>query len=98
MIECAPILKDNNVKLRSDQIVRALKANNISVDYILFPNEGHGFARPENRMAFEAISEQFLYKCLGGRRQRIGDEMKNSSAMILSNDYLDLGIKEETLF
>ena len=47
------------------QIVAAMKAKNIPVTYILFPDEGHGFARPENNIAFYAASEQFLAKCAG---------------------------------
>jgi dipeptidyl aminopeptidase/acylaminoacyl peptidase len=50
----------------SDQIVQAMKAKNIPVTYVLFPDEGHGFARPENNIAFYATSEQFLSKCLAG--------------------------------
>ncbi len=51
----------------SKQIVEALKANNVEYEYILFPDEGHGFARPENRLKFYAAAEEFLAKHLGGR-------------------------------
>src|SRR5499426_3981120 len=51
----------------SDQIVKAMGERNIPVTYVLFPDEGHGFARPQNRLAFEAVSEAFLDKHLGGR-------------------------------
>jgi dipeptidyl aminopeptidase/acylaminoacyl peptidase len=51
----------------SDQIVAAMKKNNKPVEYIVFPDEGHGFARPQNNMAFNAASEGFLAKTLGGR-------------------------------
>ena len=54
-------------KAESDQIVAAMKKNNKPVEYIVFPDEGHGFARPENNMAFNAASEDFLAKTLGGR-------------------------------
>ena len=53
----------------SDQIVEAMKAKNIPVTYVLFPDEGHGFARPENSKAFNAVAEGFLGTCLGGRVQ-----------------------------
>ena len=43
------------------------KKNGIPHEYILFSDEGHGFARPENRMAFNAAAEEFLAKYLGGR-------------------------------
>ncbi len=54
-------------KAESDQIVAAMRKNNKPVEYYVFPDEGHGFARPENRMAFNAASEEFLAKYLGGR-------------------------------
>ena len=49
-----------------------MKAKNIPVTYVLFPDEGHGFARPENNIAFYAIAEKFLKACLGGRAEPIG--------------------------
>ncbi|HEX4845437.1 MAG TPA: prolyl oligopeptidase family serine peptidase, partial [Geothrix sp.] len=51
----------------SDQIVAAMRKNGQTVDYLLFPDEGHGFARPENRMKFYAAAEAFLAQHLGGR-------------------------------
>lgn len=68
----------------SDQIVDAMRARDIPVTYILFPDEGHGFRKPENSMAFYAVAEQFLGRCLGGRTQPIGDDLEQSSAEILS--------------
>jgi dipeptidyl aminopeptidase/acylaminoacyl peptidase len=63
----------------ASQIVAAMKAKNIPVTYILFPDEGHGFARPENNIAFYAITEQFLGKCLGGRAEPYGKAFAGSS-------------------
>jgi dipeptidyl aminopeptidase/acylaminoacyl peptidase len=51
----------------SEQIVAALKANGIDHQYLLFPDEGHGFAKPENRLRFYAAAEAFLAEHLGGR-------------------------------
>jgi dipeptidyl aminopeptidase/acylaminoacyl peptidase len=56
-------------KAESDQIVSAMRKNNKSVEYFVFPDEGHGFARPENKMAFNAAAEEFLAKYLGGRHE-----------------------------
>jgi dipeptidyl aminopeptidase/acylaminoacyl peptidase len=68
----------------SDQMVAALKAKGIPVTYVLFPDEGHGFARPENNIAFNAITEQFLAAHLGGRAEPIGgEELSRSTAQIL---------------
>jgi dipeptidyl aminopeptidase/acylaminoacyl peptidase len=51
----------------SEQIVAALKDAGIDYEYMLFPDEGHGFAKPENREKFYAAAERFLAKYLGGR-------------------------------
>ena len=51
----------------SEQIVAALRRNGIPHEYLLFPDEGHGFARPENRLRFYAAVERFLALHLGGR-------------------------------
>jgi dipeptidyl aminopeptidase/acylaminoacyl peptidase len=68
----------------SDQMVAALKAKGIAVAYVLFPDEGHGFARPENNIAFNAITEQFLAVHIGGRAEPIGaDELARSTAQIV---------------
>ena len=53
----------------SDQIVAAMRKNHEPLEYIVFPDEGHGFARPENRLAFYAAAEQFLAKQLSGRAE-----------------------------
>ncbi|MCS6986726.1 MAG: S9 family peptidase [Sphingomonadaceae bacterium] len=66
----------------SDQIVAALKARGIPVTYVLFPDEGHGFARPENNIAFLAIAENFLARCLGGRAEPIGRALEASSLTV----------------
>ena len=51
----------------SEQIVAALSEAGIDHEYMLFPDEGHGFAKPENRIKFYAAAERFLAKYLGGR-------------------------------
>ena len=66
----------------SQQIVDALKAKNIPVTYVVFPDEGHGFARPQNNIAFNAVAENFLAKCLGGQAEPIGPALKASSAQV----------------
>ncbi|HUU45280.1 MAG TPA: S9 family peptidase [Acidobacteriota bacterium] len=54
----------------AEQIVAALKANEQYVEYVVYPDEGHGFARPENRLDFYGRSENFLQKYLGGRVEK----------------------------
>jgi dipeptidyl aminopeptidase/acylaminoacyl peptidase len=51
----------------SEQIVEAMKRKGIDYEYMLFPDEGHGFAKPENRLKFYAAAEKFLARHLGGR-------------------------------
>ncbi len=51
----------------SEQIVSAMKNKGVDYEYLLFPDEGHGFARPENRLKFYAVAEKFLARHLGGR-------------------------------
>ncbi|MBM3610414.1 MAG: S9 family peptidase [Alphaproteobacteria bacterium] len=66
----------------SDQIVSVMREKNIPVTYLLYPDEGHGFARPENRLAFYAKAEEFLAKVLGGRVEPAGDCIEKSSVHI----------------
>jgi dipeptidyl aminopeptidase/acylaminoacyl peptidase len=56
----------------SDQMAAALRRRGAPVTYLLYPDEGHGLARQENRIAFYATVENFLSGCLGGRAQPIG--------------------------
>ena len=51
----------------SEQIVAAMRDAGIDYEYMLFPDEGHGFAKPENRLRFYAAAERFLARHLGGR-------------------------------
>jgi dipeptidyl aminopeptidase/acylaminoacyl peptidase len=53
----------------SEQIVAALREAGIEHEYLLFPDEGHGFAKPENRLRFYAAAEKFLARHLGGRSE-----------------------------
>lgn len=77
----------------SDQIVDAMKERGFPVTYLLYPDEGHGFARPENILSYMAVAEAFLAKCLGGRYEPIGDDFEGSSVQVLAGagDVLGLG-------
>jgi dipeptidyl aminopeptidase/acylaminoacyl peptidase len=87
---CRPLLigqgaNDARVKqAESDQIVKAMQAKSIPVTYVLYPDEGHGFARPENNLSFNAISEAFLAKVLGGRHEPVGEDFTGSSLQVLA--------------
>lgn len=71
-------------RAESDQIAAAMQNDGIPVTYVVFPDEGHGFAKPGNNIAFNAIAENFLAACLGGRAEPIGDAVRNSSAQIVA--------------
>jgi dipeptidyl aminopeptidase/acylaminoacyl peptidase len=66
----------------SDQIAAAMRERGLPVTYIVYPDEGHGFLRPENRMSFKAVAEAFLAEHLGGRCQPIGNDFAGSSLEI----------------
>lgn len=66
----------------SDQIVKAMQEKNIPVIYALYSDEGHGFARPENRMSFFALTEYFLFQHLHGDFESIKNDFVNSSINI----------------
>jgi dipeptidyl aminopeptidase/acylaminoacyl peptidase len=58
----------------SDQIIAAMRRKGLPVTYVLYPEEGHGFAEPANRISFYAIAEAFLAAHLGGRAESIGED------------------------
>ncbi|KAL9183119.1 hypothetical protein ACHAXT_004906 [Thalassiosira profunda] len=81
----APLLigqgaNDPRVKqAEADQIAFLMQKKNIPVEYVPFPDEGHGFARPENRVDFNGRAELFLAKHLGGRAEEFA-EVEGSTA------------------
>jgi dipeptidyl aminopeptidase/acylaminoacyl peptidase len=83
----APLLigqgaNDPRVKqAESDQIVKAMREAGKPVEYVVYTDEGHGFARPENRLHFYAKAEAFLAKYLGGRTEPEG-KIKGHSGVV----------------
>jgi len=72
----------NDVRVKaseSEQIVAAMQQHGIPVIYVCYPDEGHGFGRPENRRSFHAVVEAFLATYLGGRCEPVGDDFQNST-------------------
>ncbi|MEQ8558394.1 MAG: S9 family peptidase [Henriciella sp.] len=77
-------------KLESDQLVETMKEKGLPVTYVNFPDEGHGFARPENRLAFYSVMEGFLSECLGGRHETYGTAFEGSTIQVLAGaEYVD---------
>ncbi|MDR3706822.1 MAG: S9 family peptidase [Capsulimonadaceae bacterium] len=87
---CRPLLIGqgaNDPRVRQaepDQIVSAMHAKKFPVTYVVYPDEGHGFARPENNLSFYAISEAFLARHLGGRSEPIGGDFEGASLDVLT--------------
>lgn len=71
-------------KAEADQIYNAMVAKKIPVEYVLFPDEGHGFAKAANNMGANAITEEFLQKYLKGRLEPIEAQVKASSAQFIT--------------
>ena len=66
----------------SDQIVNAMHDRSIPVTYLLYPDEGQEFTRPENELSFYAVIEAFLAEHLGGRYEPIDDDFEGSSITV----------------
>ena len=66
----------------SDQIVAVMKKHSIPVVYLLYPDEGHGLARPENRLSMYAHAEIFLANFVGGRFAPHENEFPGSSIIV----------------
>lgn len=75
---------------QSDKMVKAMQGAGVPVVYLRYPDEGHGFLRPENNAAFWSITEIFLSKCLGGRSSPLSaDAFKGSSVIVgAGGDYI----------
>jgi dipeptidyl aminopeptidase/acylaminoacyl peptidase len=89
----APLLigqgaNDPRVKqAEADQIAFAMQKKGIPVEYVLYPDEGHGFARPDNRIDFNGRAEKFLAKHLGGRAEPF-DGVEGATAVFPLEDSL----------
>ena len=82
----------------AEQIVNKMQEKSIPVTYILYPDEGHGFQRPENRMSFNAVVEAFLAKYLGGKFEPIHGDFKNSSIQIKAGkEFLPKNALDDTI-
>ncbi len=70
----------------SEQIVSAMQERNIPVTYVLYPDEGHGFARPPNRLSYNAVVEAFLARHMWGDKvgpfEPIGDDFEGSTITV----------------
>jgi len=96
--KCSPLYKVNDItkplligqgandprvkQAESDQVVDAMKTRNLPVTYVIYPDEGHVWTRPENHLSFNALIEKFLATNLGGKCEPIGDAFEGSSIEI----------------
>ena len=67
----------------SEQVVEAIEKNKGKVTYVLYSDEGHGFARPENLIDFNARTEAFLSECLGGRAEPLAADIYPGSTAVV---------------
>jgi acylaminoacyl-peptidase len=65
--------------VESEQIVAAMRERGLPVRFLVYPDEGHGFIRPENRLSFLAMEEAFYAEHLGGRCEPVGDDLAGST-------------------
>jgi dipeptidyl aminopeptidase/acylaminoacyl peptidase len=79
-------------KRESDQIVIALRERNYPVEYLLAPDEGHGYARPVNNMAVLAAAERFLAKHLRGRFQESMSPEVSERLKVLTVDVKEVSV------
>jgi acylaminoacyl-peptidase len=63
----------------SDTIVKAMQAKGIPVTYVVYPDEGHGFQKPPNRLSYIAIAEAFFARHLGGVYEPVARDFDGSS-------------------
>jgi dipeptidyl aminopeptidase/acylaminoacyl peptidase len=82
------------LQAESDALVAALQARQIPVTYAFFPDEGHGFVRPENNRAFFALVDVFLGQHLGGRSEPIGEDLVGSSLSLRAGAELLPGLAQ----
>lgn len=78
----------------SDTIVAAMQARKIPVTYVVYPDEGHGFQKPANRLSYVVMAEAFFARHLGGAFEPVGSDLEGSSHEIRAGvDILtDLGV------
>lgn len=78
----------------SDQMVDMMKQKQVPAVYLLYPDEGHGFARPENRSSFYAYADGFLAQFLGGRSEPIEHDLEGASVIVQDgSEYLTAFLK-----
>jgi len=81
--------KDTNVPRKySDDFVAEMKKHNKPVTYLLYPDEGHDYARKENWISLFAVAERFFHEHLGGRYEPLGDDLRLSSVEVLEGEQL----------
>ena len=71
-----------------------MQAKALPVVYALYPDEGHGFARPENRLSFYALTEAFLGAHLGGSVEPLGESLAGTSLDVRAGANLITGLDE----
>ncbi len=69
-------------KQHSDLFVSALEKQGKDVTYLVYPDEGHDYARPESWISFWAVAERFLHQHLGGRFEPAADDFEGANLQV----------------
>ena len=72
----------------SDDFVAEMKKHNKPVTYLLYPDEGHDYARKEDWISLFAVAERFFHEHLGGRYEPIGNDLIASNVEVLEGGNL----------
>jgi dipeptidyl aminopeptidase/acylaminoacyl peptidase len=70
-------------KAESDQMVEAYRKRGLAVEYLVAEDEGHGFARPDNRLAAMLVLERFLHRHVGSDLQKAAPDWMEKKAQAL---------------
>ncbi|MFQ5626083.1 MAG: alpha/beta fold hydrolase, partial [Methyloligellaceae bacterium] len=113
LIARSPLFKAENIKTpmlivhgandprvkqsEADQLVIAMRERGLPVEYIVAPDEGHGFRAPENRLARAASMERFIAAHLGGRYQKDTSDEIEAKLAELTVDVNSVELPDQTL-
>ncbi|PZO49699.1 MAG: hypothetical protein DCF16_14220 [Alphaproteobacteria bacterium] len=77
-----------------DQVALSLRGRRVPLISVVFPDEGAEFTRPQNRLAYAAVLEQFLGDCLGGRIEPVGTAFEGANLVAFDGATSVPGLQE----
>jgi dipeptidyl aminopeptidase/acylaminoacyl peptidase len=82
------------LKIESDEIVAAAKKNGVPVEYVVFPDEGHGFVKKENEIRGYSGILAFLDQHLKGEKPLAADSAASIAVPVTGGDSAKSGAKK----